>query len=250
MFFEAHGQESPCQLIRLQPEKVLICQLRHFPPVNAPDMSQRVRMSLPYYPKGGWEPVVLTVGSAWQDGIMEPELLATLPQDARIVSARAPSPRWARWLEVRQRHGLRSWAVFALEGRAVAAACGSTDLVFFSNTRFIYLRAEPNLAGMVSGFPLRSRRPKDPWRTRIITSVPARANLPEGGNTCYARLLARVLEGWCLTRAGRGDERLPPDYLCAILKRAIPGFILIAVPARRSSGTFRGQPGGSSGSLR
>jgi len=38
----------------------------HFPPINAPDM-QRVRMSLPYYRRCGWDPEVLTVDERWQE---------------------------------------------------------------------------------------------------------------------------------------------------------------------------------------
>ena len=54
--------------------KKLLIVSPHFPPINAPDM-QRIRMSLPYYRKCGWDPVVLTVDDDLQDGVREPGLV-------------------------------------------------------------------------------------------------------------------------------------------------------------------------------
>ena len=86
----------------------------HFPPINAPDL-QRVRMSLPHYRACGWEPIVLCVGDAWQDGVREPGLADTLPPDIRIVRVPALPRRWTRLLGVGNL-GLRCWPHFLFAG--------------------------------------------------------------------------------------------------------------------------------------
>ena len=70
-------------------KKVLIVS-PHFPPLNAPDM-QRVRMSLPYYPEHGWEPVVLAVAARYQAGVFEPALAQTVP-GRRASNGAGPFP--------------------------------------------------------------------------------------------------------------------------------------------------------------
>src|SRR5205085_4368567 len=84
--------------IRGKEKRVLIVS-PHFPPTNAPDM-QRVRMSLPYYRACGWEPVVLAIDARDADAVEEPELMATIPADVKIVRCRALPLGWARLLGV------------------------------------------------------------------------------------------------------------------------------------------------------
>lgn len=60
-----------------------------FPPRNAPD-HHRIRASLPYYRRFGWEPTVLCVSSATSDSLDDPWLAASVPADVRVV----PVPAW------------------------------------------------------------------------------------------------------------------------------------------------------------
>src|ERR1700722_13889095 len=100
----------------------------HFPPINAPDM-QRVRMSLPFYRENGWDPVVLAVGEPWQDGVREPELLATLPADIRVIYVRALPQRLSRLFGIGNL-GLRSWIFLLWHGTQLLRR-EKFDLVFF-----------------------------------------------------------------------------------------------------------------------
>jgi len=108
--FSHRGRQDPLPL-----KKVLIIS-PHFPPINAPDM-QRVRMSLPYYRALGWEPIVLCVGEAWQDGVREPELEQTIPSDVRVVRVPALPLRWTRFIGIRNIR-LRCWLHFRSPGPA------------------------------------------------------------------------------------------------------------------------------------
>ena len=112
------------------PLKRVLIVSPHFPPINAPDM-QRVRMSLPYYQKMGWEPVVLAVNPACQSGMLEAELLPTLPEDVRIVRTAALPYRLCRYIGLGNL-GLRALLFFLWTGSRILSS-EKFDLVFFSN---------------------------------------------------------------------------------------------------------------------
>jgi hypothetical protein len=188
----------------------------HFPPLNAPDM-QRVRMSLPFYAAHGWEAVVLTVGDRWQEGVREPELLATLPADARIVHTRAIPIRWSRLLGIGN-IGLRSW-LFLLAAGTRLLRREKFDLVFFSNTQFVTFSL-----GLIWKTWLRVPYVidvQDPWRTdyyeRTGSSKP-----PGGWKYQFARAQAFLLEGMTFRRAG-AVMSVSPSYL-EDLRRRYPRF--------------------------
>ena len=67
--------------------EVLIISPR-FPPINAADV-HRVRTSLAYYRRFGWEPTVLCVEPATSDGIEDAMLAKALTPDIRVVRIRA-----------------------------------------------------------------------------------------------------------------------------------------------------------------
>ena len=67
--------------------EVLIVSPR-FPPINAADV-HRVRTSLAYYRRFGWEPTVLCVEPATSDGIEDAMLAQALTPDIRVVRIRA-----------------------------------------------------------------------------------------------------------------------------------------------------------------
>ena len=114
--------------------KKLLIISPHFPPLNAPDM-QRIRMSLPHYRACGWEPVVLTLADGYQDGVREPELMATIPSDVRVIRIPAIPVQAARWWGLGNT-GLRMLPYLLWHGSKLLRA-EKFDLVFFSNTQFI-----------------------------------------------------------------------------------------------------------------
>jgi hypothetical protein len=208
--------------VRPDVKKVLIVS-PHFPPINAPDM-QRIRMSLPYYRSHGWEPVVLAVGERWQRGVFEPELLATVPADIRVVRTRALSPRWTRFLGVGNL-GLRAWMSLFREGSRLLEG-EKFDLVFISNTQFMTFTL-----GRL--WRRRFKVPyvldvQDPWRTDFYERAGLRP--PGGWKYEFARLSAWIFEGWSFERAA-GIISVSPSYLADLGARypwfsAKPGAVI------------------------
>jgi hypothetical protein len=167
----------------------------HFPPINAPDM-QRVRMSLPYYRSFGWEPVVLTVEAADANALSEPELMATIPPEVRVIRCRALSLRWARLIGVGNLGQRALLGLFLAGSRLLRRE--KFDLVFFSNTQFITFplgRAWQRSFGVpyVCDF-------QDPWRTDYYERKGSRPP-PGGWKYQFARFQAWLLEGWTLRKA-------------------------------------------------
>ncbi len=178
----------------------------HWPPLNAPDM-QRVRMSLPYYRANGWEPIVLCVGAAWQNGVLEPAMEQTIPPEIRVVRVPALSLRWTRFLGMRNL-GLRCWLHFLLAGSQLIRR-DKIDLVFFSNTQFVTFtlgRIWRALFGTPYVFDM-----QDPWRTDYYERQGARRP-PGGWKYQLARFMAWLLERWSF-RHVKGIMSVSPRYL-------------------------------------
>jgi hypothetical protein len=162
--------------------------------MNTPDM-QRARMSLPYYRENGWEPVVLTVSADVQDGVREPALMRTIPDDITIVRSGALPLKWCRFFGLGNL-GLRSWFHLLLTGARILRR-EKIDLVFFSTTQFatfclgrIWLRC----LGVPYVIDL-----QDPWRTDYYERAGSRRP-PGGWKYQAARFQARLLEPWALKR--------------------------------------------------
>lgn len=161
----------------------------HFPPINAPD-HQRVRMALPLFKEFGWEPIVLAVSPAKVEGVLDPTLAQTLPEDLRVVWSGAWSARWTR------RFGVGSLAYRA--GRYLKRAGENLlrrerfDLVFFSTTVFPTLAFGP-LWRKKFGIPYILDF-QDPWLSDYYLNHPKQR--PPGGRLKYgfAQWLARRLE--------------------------------------------------------
>lgn len=184
----------------------------HFPPVNAPDL-QRVRMSLPHYRAAGWEPIVLCVGDAWQEGTREPELERTLPGDVTIVRTPAFARRWTRWLGIGNL-GLRCWLHFLFIGSRLIRR-ERIDLVFFSNTQFVTFTLG-RLWRAWHGVPYVLDM-QDPWRTDYYSREGSRRP-PGGWKYQFARLSAWLLEGWSFGRVS-GIMSVSPDYIADLRAR-------------------------------
>jgi hypothetical protein len=184
----------------------------HFPPLAAPDL-QRVRMSLPFYRLNGWEPVVLCVGDAWQDGVREPELEHTIPADIRVVRIPAFPVRWTRFFGVRNL-GLRCWLSYFFRGSRLLKD-ESFDLIFFSTTQFVTFTLG-RLWRWRHGVPCVLDL-QDPWRTDHYEQ-PGSDRPPGGWKYRFARLMAWLLEGWSLAGAD-GIMSVSPRYLDAVSAR-------------------------------
>ena len=192
--------------------KRLLIVSPHFPPINAPDM-QRVRMSLPYYRQYGWEPTVLTVRPEDVETVKEPDLLATLPPDARIVACAALPVRWTR------RFGVGS---LALRSMRALDRVGSEllrgdrfDLVFFSNTQFLTFTLGARWRRRF-GVPY-VIDVQDPWRTDYYERKGSRRP-PGGWKYQFARVQARLLEPRAYRRAA-GVMSVSEQYLADIRGR-------------------------------
>lgn len=201
--------------------KKLLIISPHFPPLNAPDL-QRVRMSLPHYRAHSWEPVVLTMADQFQDGIREPELLATVPPEVRIIRVPALPVRLARACGLGN-SGLRMLPWLFWHGSRLLRR-ERFDLVFFSNTQFITFplgRIWRAWFGVPYVIDL-----QDPWLTDYYERPGSRPP-PGGWKYRFARLQARLLEGWTFRRVA-AVMSVSPSYLDD-LRRRYPAFA--AVPA-------------------
>lgn len=188
----------------------------HWPPINAPDM-QRARMSLPYYRKLGWEPVVLAVGDRSQDGVREPELLRTIPPDVEVHLTGAIPSKLARCFGVGN-IGLRAWLPLFFAGARLLRG-KRIDLVFFTNTQFATFplgRIWRFLYGVPYVLDL-----QDPWRTDYYERSGSRRP-PGGWKYQLARFMAWLLEGWSFRRAS-GLMSVSPAYI-EDLRRRYPWF--------------------------
>ncbi len=105
----------------------------HFPPTNAADM-HRVRMSLPYFEKYGWEAEVVTVEERFVEIVKDPLLLESIPNHIPIHKVKALSRKYTSKL------GLGSLALRSMwfYRQKVDLLCKQKhfDLIYFSTTEF------------------------------------------------------------------------------------------------------------------
>lgn len=116
-------------------KKVLIVS-PHFPPVNAADM-HRVRMSLPFFREFGWEPVVLTVETDGIEGVKDPLLEHTVPDDVQRRTVRTLPLSLTRRIGIGSL-ALRTMPFFYAAGARLIRELG-IDLVYFSTTQFLLM---------------------------------------------------------------------------------------------------------------
>lgn len=183
----------------------------HFPPVNAPDM-QRVRMSLPHFVALGWEVTVLAGDDDHPQAPVEPELLATVPAEVRVVPVKPWSRRWTARFGVNNL-GLRIALPLYRAGRRLLRK-ERFDVVYFSTTQFATLplgrlwRAEFGAPYVIDL--------QDPWVSDYYKRT---GNRPPGGwKYVFARAQAALLEGWTLRRCAHVIS-VSPDYLTALQGR-------------------------------
>ncbi|MFT3867259.1 MAG: glycosyltransferase [Nibricoccus sp.] len=190
-----------------------------FPPINAPDM-QRVRMSLPHYSTCGWEPIVLAVNERYINAVREEELLATVPTHIKIYRCNALPLSISKLFGIGNL-GLRSgWHLLWAGLRVIRRE--KIDLVFLSNTQFFtfplgrlwrFLTRVPYVIDL-----------QDPWRTDYYQQPGARKP-PGGWKYSFARVQARLLEGWSFRRLS-GFVSVSPRYI-EDLRERYPWFAKI-----------------------
>lgn len=166
----------------------------HFPPVNAPDL-HRIRASLPAFVQAGWEVTVLTVADPTPAAPVEQELLESIPAAVRVERARCLSRSWTRWLGLGN-VALRALPFLFLRGHRILSR-ERFDAVYFSTTQFIVLpfgRFWRKLHGVPYVIDL-----QDPWVTDYYERTGTKP--PGGWKYRFARLLARLLEGWTMRGA-------------------------------------------------
>lgn len=105
----------------------------HFPPIDAADM-HRVRMSLPYFEEFGWKPIVLCVDPEYTDGIVEPLLLETLPDDVSLYRCRAIKKKFSGLIGIGN-IAIRALPYLYFEGCRIIKN-NKIDLIYFSTTMF------------------------------------------------------------------------------------------------------------------
>lgn len=175
--------------------KRLLIVSPHFPPVSAPDM-QRVRMSLPHYEKGGWEPVVLTVRAEDQHALQEPELKATVPSHVRIEAVPACPYKVMSRLGIRN-IGLRSWFQIWKKGCELLEH-GRFDAILFSTTQFYVFPLGP-LWKKRYGVPY-ILDIQDPWLTGYYYQKGV-SKPPGGWKYHVSHAIAWLLESWTYRHA-------------------------------------------------
>lgn len=183
-----------------------------FPPTNAADL-HRVRISLPYYRRFGWEPTILCVGPATSDGVSDEMLAQALPPDIAVVRIEA-------WDEAK----CRRFGFGTLAHRSLLplyfAGCRllqqtKYDVVFFSTTVFM---------SFVLGRLWKRRFDckivydfQDPWYSD--TALYTRKNVP--GKWWKYQLdqgLARMLEPFAL-KAADHVIAVSGGYVAALMRR-------------------------------
>lgn len=162
----------------------------HFPPINAPD-HQRVRMSLPYLEKFGWEAHVLAVKPEQvEGGIQDPLLMQTVPAQIPVTYVDAIPYQKTRRFKIGSL-ALRCLPYLQRAGDQLLQQ-QRFDLVFFSTTMFGTMTLGPR-------WHKRYQVPyvldfQDPWVSDYYKQPGAPA--PPGGRLKYgiAQLAAKFSE--------------------------------------------------------
>ncbi|MES2278835.1 MAG: glycosyltransferase [Bacteroidota bacterium] len=113
--------------------KKLLIISPYFPPSNTADM-QRVRMSLPYFAKYGWDAEVVTVDEQYSDMVKDDLLLQSIPAGIKIHKVKALNKKWTSKIGLGS-IALRSlWYYKQKVNRLLKD--GKYDLIYFSTTQF------------------------------------------------------------------------------------------------------------------
>lgn len=113
--------------------KTVLVLSPHFPPVDTPDM-HRARISVRHFPALGWRPIVLAVHPDHVSGIVEPALLAALPDDLEVERSAAVPLALTSAFGLRD-VGLRAYACLFARGCRILKRT-RVDLIYVTSTVF------------------------------------------------------------------------------------------------------------------
>jgi hypothetical protein len=149
-----------------------------FPPANGAD-SHRVRTTLPFFRKHGWDPEVLTVDPECLAVPQDPWLLEGIPKDIPVHRCDALSLRWSKVPGLGAIGPRARFSMRRLGGEVLASR--RFDMVYFSTTTF-------SLLALGSYWKRRFGVPfvidyQDPWITDYYREHPN--VVPPGGRLKY-----------------------------------------------------------------
>jgi hypothetical protein len=179
-----------------------------FPPTSAADL-HRVRTSLPHFRDFGWDPIVLALAPEDHGGLVEPELVRTIPSHVAVYRTGALPRRLMRLAGIGDA-GLRGLGHLYARGAEVIRR-ESIDLVYFSTTMFPV---------MVLGRLWRARfgAPfvmdfQDPWKTDY-----SGAGRAQGPKAQLARAMHATLEPLAMRHVD-GVIAVSPAYIETLRRR-------------------------------
>lgn len=182
----------------------------HFPPVNAAD-SHRVRTTAPYFRDFGWAPVVLAVRPEFVEGVKEPLLEETFPEDAPVIRTAALRTQWTRRFGLGNL-GVRAWPFLYRTGCKLIRQ-KKVDLVYFSTTVFTAMplgRVWKRRFGTPFVLDM-----QDPWVSDYYAQRPKSHRPPK---YWAAAPVHRFLEPWTM-RAVDGLVAVSQDYVRTLTER-------------------------------
>lgn len=154
--------------------KHVLCISPHFPPVSAADM-QRLRQSLPYLSEFGWRASVMAVRPDRCEGVQDPLLLETVPENIDVVRVDAFSSKVTRKVGLGNL-GFRSWPHLRAAGNRFLAN-NQVDLIFFTTTVFTAIAHGPAWKRRY-GVPFIVDL-QDPWRNDYYLGLPKSQRPPK-----------------------------------------------------------------------
>ena len=165
----------------------------------------RVRLSLPYFRKFGWRPLVLAVAPGFVEGVNEALLLETIPEDVEVRRVSALSAKWTRKFGLGNL-ALRSLPFLYFEGNRILRST-KIDLVYFTTTAF----PAPVLGRL---WKRRFGTPfvidfQDPWVTDYYAEHPEAA---KPSKFWFADRLHRATEPWTMESVD-GLIAVSADYI-------------------------------------
>ncbi|MCC5875037.1 MAG: glycosyltransferase [Candidatus Sumerlaeia bacterium] len=205
-----------------------------FPPLNAAD-HQRVRMCLPHLAEFNWKATVLCLDEREADGVPDPDLMKTIPEDTEVVRCGALPRKWTRLVGLGST-GLRALPMVIRTGGNILAQT-KFDLVFVSTTVFPVMYAA-SVWKRKLGVPYVLDF-QDPWRNTYY-DLPG-SPPPPGGQLKYrffSRPVAALLEppsvrnsSAIVSVSGEYGERLSKRY-------GLPGKHFQTIPFAGSERDF------------